>query len=93
MSPDATHHEYRIESIPPGEDAWGWHRFAGDSGRVLTTVQARLDEVRATWVGWQFRLMARTVSVTTTPWMEQRPRRGNEDHRHEAPTRTPRETA
>ena len=71
MSSDATHHEYRIESMPPGEDAWGWHHFVGNFGRDLTTVQARLDEIETEWSGgWRFRLVMRVVSVTTTPWME-----------------------
>lgn len=66
--------EYRIESIPPGEEGWRYVRFTGASGRDKIAVLERMKRAVEESPGWQFRVVTRRVHVvtTTTPWEEVR---------------------
>jgi hypothetical protein len=68
----ATHHEYRIEQMhTPDSDVWIHPHFPGSIGRDLDEMINRLEEAIATaGTGIKHRLVARTVSVLTTGWVE-----------------------
>jgi hypothetical protein len=67
----ATHHEYRIEQMHPDSGDWIHPHFTGSGGRDLDEMIDRLAEAVATaGTGIKLRLVARTVSVLTTGWVE-----------------------
>jgi hypothetical protein len=70
---EATYNEFRIETMAPDEDRWHYRHFTGAAGRDFAAVSERLAKARAESAAGadiRYRLMRRTVLVTTTPWVE-----------------------
>jgi hypothetical protein len=73
MTEATTYNEFRIETMAPDEDRWHYRHFTGAAGRDFAAVSERLAKARAesaAGAGIRYRLMRRTVLVTTTPWVE-----------------------
>jgi hypothetical protein len=73
MTEATTYNEFRIETIAPDEDRWHYRHFTGAAGRDFAAVSERLAKARAesaAGAGIRYRLVRRTVLVTTTPWVE-----------------------
>jgi hypothetical protein len=67
----ATHQEYRIEQMHPDSDVWIHPHFPGSIGRDHGEMIERLAEaVASAGAGIRHRLVARTVSILTTGWVE-----------------------
>ena len=71
MTDVATHHEFRIEILGPGEDVWHYRTLTGFASRDLDVIRQRLaDAIVESADGWRYRLVMRVVSMTATPWIE-----------------------
>ena len=71
MTEATTYNEFRIETMAPDEDRWHYRHFTGAAGRDFAAVTERLAKARAeSAAGIRYRLMRRTVLVTTTSWVE-----------------------
>jgi hypothetical protein len=73
MTETTTYNEFRIETMAPDEDRWHYRHFTGAAGRDFAAVSERLAQARAesaAGAGIRYRLMRRTVLVTSTPWIE-----------------------
>jgi len=73
MTEATTYNEFRIETMAPDEDRWHYRHFTGAAGRDFAAVSERLAKARAesaAGAGIRYRLVRRTVLVTTTPWVE-----------------------
>jgi hypothetical protein len=71
MTEATSYNEFRIETMAPDEDRWHYRHFTGAAGRDFAAVSERLAKARAeSAAGIRYRLMRRTVLVTTTPWVE-----------------------
>jgi hypothetical protein len=73
MTEATTYSEFRIETMAPDEDRWHYRHFTGAAGRDFAAVSERFAKARAesaAGAGIRYRLMRRTVLVTTTPWID-----------------------
>jgi hypothetical protein len=73
MTEATTYSEFRIETMAPDEDRWHYRHFTGAAGRDFAAVSKRLVKARAesaAGASIRYRLIRRTVLITTTPWIE-----------------------
>ncbi|MGH9193561.1 MAG: hypothetical protein ACRDZ0_13960 [Acidimicrobiales bacterium] len=73
MTGATTYDEFRIETMAPDEDHWHYRHFTGSASRDFAAVSERFAKARAesaAGAGIRYRLMRRTVLVTTTRWIE-----------------------
>lgn len=63
-----TRTEYRIEYRVAPDAPWAYGSFTGAASISRTAIDRALAKAKEQAPGWEFRIMERQTTITSTPW-------------------------